>query len=395
MDLKLTEEQEMVRKMARDFAQKEVAPIAAEMDEKGEVPFENIKKMGQLGLLGLTAPEEYGGGGADTVSYVVALEEIAKACASTAVVMAVQNSLVNYALARFGTEEQKRKFLVPLAQGEKIGAYALTEPEAGSDAAAIRTRAVRDGDEYVINGTKHFITNGGFADIVILYATVDPSKGYRGITAFIVEKGTPGFSTGKEENKMGIRATNTCELIFQDCRVPVANRLGDEGQGFKIALASLDAGRIGIGAQAVGIAQAAYEAALEYAKTRVQFGQPIAQLQAIQWMLADMATRIEAARLLVYKAALAKDEAQKTGARFSKEAAMAKLYCSEVMRRVADQAVQIHGGYGLMKEFFVEKYYRNAKLLEIGEGTSEVQRIVIARQIGVKGGRWWTGITQQ
>ncbi|HDH09812.1 MAG TPA: acyl-CoA dehydrogenase, partial [Chloroflexi bacterium] len=280
MDLKLTEEQEMVRKMARDFAQKEVAPIAAEMDEKGEVPFENIKKMGQLGLLGLTAPEEYGGGGADTVSYVVALEEIAKACASTAVVMAVQNSLVNYALARFGTEEQKRKYLTPLARGEKIGAYALTEPEAGSDAAAIRTRAVRDGDEYVINGTKHFITNGGFADIVILYATVDPSKGYRGITAFIVEKGTPGFSTGKEENKMGIRATNTCELIFQDCRVPVANRLGDEGQGFKIALSALDAGRIGIGAQAVGIAQAAYEAALEYAKTRVQFGQPIAQLQA-------------------------------------------------------------------------------------------------------------------
>jgi len=381
MDLKLAEEQEMVRKMARDFAQKEVAPIAAEMDEKGEVPFENIKKMGQLGLLGLTAPEEYGGGGADTVSYVVALEEIAKACASTAVVMAVQNSLVNYALARFGTEEQKRKFLVPLAQGEKIGAYALTEPEAGSDAAAIRTRAVRDGDEYVINGTKHFITNGGFADIVILYATVDPSKGYRGITAFIVEKGTPGFSTGKEENKMGIRATNTCELIFQDCRVPVANRLGDEGQGFKIALSALDAGRIGIGAQAVGIAQAAYEAALEYAKTRVQFGQPIAQLQAIQWMLADMATRIEAARLLVYKAALAKDEAQKTGARFSKEAAMAKLFASETAGFVTDCALQIHGGYGYMKDYPLERYYRDARITRIYEGTNEIQRLVIARSI--------------
>ena len=381
MDLKLTEEQEMVRKMAPDFAQKEVAPIAAEMDEKGEVPFENIKKMGQLGLLGLTAPEEYGGGGADTVSYVVALEEIAKACASTAVVMAVQNSLVNYALARFGTEEQKRKFLVPLAQGEKIGAYALTEPEAGSDAAAIRTRAVRDGDEYVINGTKHFITNGGFADIVILYATVDPSKGYRGITAFIVEKGTPGFSTGKEENKMGIRATNTCELIFQDCRVPVANRLGDEGQGFKIALSALDAGRIGIGAQAVGIAQAAYEAALEYAKTRVQFGQPIAQLQAIQWMLADMATRIEAARLLVYKAALAKDEAQKTGARFSKEAAMAKLFASETAGFVTDCALQIHGGYGYMKDYPLERYYRDARITRIYEGTNEIQRLVIARSI--------------
>ena len=381
MNLKLTEEQEMVRKMARDFAQKEVAPIAAEMDEKGEVPFENIKKMGQLGLLGLTAPEEYGGGGADTVSYVVALEEIAKACASTAVVMAVQNSLVNYALARFGTEEQKRKFLVPLAQGEKIGAYALTEPEAGSDAAAIRTRAVRDGDEYVINGTKHFITNGGFADIVILYATVDPSKGYRGITAFIVEKGTPGFSTGKEENKMGIRATNTCELIFQDCRVPVVNRLGDEGQGFKIALSALDAGRIGIGAQAVGIAQAAYEAALEYAKTRVQFGQPIAQLQAIQWMLADMATRIEAARLLVYKAALAKDEAQKTGARFSKEAAMAKLFASETAGFVTDCALQIHGGYGYMKDYPLERYYRDARITRIYEGTNEIQRLVIARSI--------------
>ena len=381
MDLKLTEEQEMVRKMARDFAQTEVAPIAAEMDEKGEVPFGNIKKMGRLGLLGLTAPEEYGGGGADTVSYVVALEEIAKACASTAVVMAVQNSLVNYALARFGTEEQKRKFLVPLAQGEKIGAYALTEPEAGSDAAAIRTRAVRDGDEYVINGTKHFITNGGFADIVILYATVDPSKGYRGITAFIVEKGTPGFSTGKEENKMGIRATNTCELIFQDCRVPVANRLGDEGQGFKIALSALDAGRIGIGAQAVGIAQAAYEAALEYAKTRVQFGQPIAQLQAIQWMLADMATRIEAARLLVYKAALAKDEAQKTGARFSKEAAMAKLFASETAGFVTDCALQIHGGYGYMKDYPLERYYRDARITRIYEGTNEIQRLVIARSI--------------
>jgi len=381
MDLKLTEEQEMVRKMARDFAQKEVAPIAAEMDEKGEVPFENIKKMGQLGLLGLTAPEEYGGGGADTVSYVVALEEIAKACASTAVVMAVQNSLVNYALARFGTEEQKRKYLTPLARGEKIGAYALTEPEAGSDAAAIRTRAVRDGDEYVINGTKHFITNGGFADIVILYATVDPSKGYRGITAFIVEKGTPGFSTGKEENKMGIRATNTCELIFQDCRVPAANRLGDEGQGFKIALSALDAGRIGIGAQAVGIAQAAYEAALEYAKTRVQFGQPIAQLQAIQWMLADMATRIEAARLLVYKAALAKDEAQKTGARFSKEAAMAKLFASETAGFVTDCALQIHGGYGYMKDYPLERYYRDARITRIYEGTNEIQRLVIARSI--------------
>jgi len=381
MDLRLTEEQEMVRRMARDFAQREVAPIAAELDEKGEVPFENIRKMGQLGLLGLTAPEEYGGGGADTVSYVLAVEEIARACASTAVVMAVQNSLVNYPLARFGTEEQKRRYLTPLARGEKIGAYALTEPEAGSDAAAIRTRAVREGDEYVINGTKHFITNGSFADIILLFASTDPSKGHRGISAFLVERGTPGFSVGKEENKMGIRATSTCELIFRDCRVPVANRLGEEGQGFKIALSALDAGRIGIGAQAVGIAQAAYEAALEYAKARVQFGQPIAKFQAIQWMLADMATRIEAARLLVYKAALAKDEAEKTGARYSKEAAMAKLFASETASWATDLAIQIHGGYGYMKEYPVERYYRDARITRIYEGTNEIQRIVIANSI--------------
>ena len=381
MDLRLTEEQEMVRRMARDFAQREVAPIAAELDEKGEVPFENIRKMGQLGLLGLTAPEEYGGGGADTVSYVLAVEEIARACASTAVVMAVQNSLVNYPLARFGTEEQKRRYLTPLARGEKIGAYALTEPEAGSDAAAIRTRAVREGDEYVINGTKHFITNGSFADIILLFASTDPSKGHRGISAFLVERGTPGFSVGKEENKMGIRATSTCELIFRDCRVPVANRLGEEGQGFKIALSALDAGRIGIGAQAVGIAQAAYEAALEYAKARVQFGQPIAKFQAIQWMLADMATRIEAARLLVYKAALAKDEAEKRGARYSKEAAMAKLFASETASWATDLAIQIHGGYGYMKEYPVERYYRDARITRIYEGTNEIQRIVIANSI--------------
>ena len=381
MNLKLTEEQEMIRRMALDFAEREVAPIAAEMDEKGEVPFDNIKKMGELGFLGLTTSEKYGGVGADTVSYCIAIEEIAKACASTAAVVAIQNSLVNYGLERYGTEEQKRKFLVPLARGERIGAYALTEPEAGSDAASIRTMAVRDGDEYVINGTKHFTTNGGFADIIIVYATTDPSKGYKGIAAFLVEKGTPGFSVGKEEIKMGIRATNTCELIFQDCRVPVENRLGEEGQGFKIALSSLDAGRIGIGAQAVGIAQAAYEASLEYARTRVQFGQPIAKFQAIQWMLADMATRIEAARLLVYNAALAKDRAGETGARYSKEAAMAKLFASETAMWVTTKAIQIHGGYGYMKEYLVERYFRDAKITEIYEGTNEIQRIVIANSI--------------
>ena len=274
MDLQLTEEQKMIQKMARDFAEKHVAPIAAEMDEKGEVPFDNIRRMAELGFLGLTAPEEYGGVGADTVSYVIALEEISKACASTAVVMAVQNSLVNHGLVKFGTEEQRQKYLTRLAAGELVGAFALTEPGAGTDSATQRTMAIRDGDSYVITGNKHFITNGAFADVVILFTMTDKEKGNRGITAFIVEKGTPGFSVGKEEHKMGIRATNTTELIFEECRVPAENRLGDEGQGFKIAMIVLDAGRIGIGAQACGIAQAALDASVEYAKTREQFGRP-------------------------------------------------------------------------------------------------------------------------
>jgi len=291
--------------------------------------------------------------------------------------MAVQNSLVNYIIARFGTDEQKEKYLRKLVTGEYIGAFALTEPEAGSDAAALRTTAVRDGDYYVINGTKHFITNGAFADVIVLFAMTDKTKRHRGITAFLVEKGTPGFTVGKEENKMGIRGTNTNELIFEDCRVPVANRLGEEGMGFKIAMIALDAGRIGVGAQAVGIAQAAFDAALEYAKTREQFGGPIAQLQAIQWMLADMATRIEAARLLVYKAALKKD----SGERYTKEAAMAKLFASETAAFVVDCAVQIHGGYGYMKEYPVERYYRDARITRIYEGTSEIQRLVIANQL--------------
>lgn len=377
MDLKFTEEQEMIRKMVRDFAQKEVAPIAAEIDEKGIVPFENIKKMGQLGLLGLTVSEKYDGGGADAISYVIAIEELAKACASTAIVMAVQNSLVCAGIEKFGTEEQKEKFLRPLARGEKIGAFALTEPGAGSDVAAMLTTAVKSGDAYVINGRKHFITNGGFADIVILFAMTDKTQRHRGITAFIVEKGTPGFSVGKEEHKMGIRGSNTCELIFENMLVPALNRLGEEGQGFKIAMTMLDGGRIGVAAQAVGIAQAAYEAALKYSKERVQFGQPICQFQAIQWMLADMATRIEAARLLTYNAALKKQ----SGEPFSKEASMAKLFASETAVWVADRAVQIHGGYGYMKEYSVERNYRDAKITEIYEGTSEVQRMVIARSI--------------
>jgi len=381
MDLELTEEHKMIRKMTRQFAEKEVAPIAAEMDEKAEVPFENIKKMGELGLLGLTVSEEYGGGGMDTVSYCIAVEEISKACASTAIVMGVQNSLVCHGIEKFGTEDQKQRFLVPLAQGKFIGAFALTEPEAGSDAAAQKTTMVLDGDEYVVNGTKNFITSGGFADVILLFGVTDKSKGYRGTTALLVEKGTPGFSVGKEENKLGIRASDTSELVFEDCRVPVANRLGEEGQGFKIALTDLDAGRISVGAQALGIAEAAYEAALEYAKAREQFGRSIAKFQGIQWMLADMATRIEASRLLVYNAALAKDRAKETGARYSKEAAMAKLYASETASWVTDLAIQIHGGYGYVKDYPVERYYRDARITRIYEGTSEIQRVVIADQI--------------
>jgi butyryl-CoA dehydrogenase len=377
MDLNFTEEQDTMRRMVRDFAQKEVAPIAAEIDEKGEVPFDNIKKMGQLGLLGLTVSEEYDGGGADTISYVIAIEELARVCASTAIFVAVQNSLVCAGIEKFGTEVQKEKYLRPLARGEKIGAFALTEPGAGCDVSLLQTTAVRDGDVYVINGSKRFITNGGFADIVILFAQTDKAQRHRGISAFIVERGLEGFAVGKEENKMGIRGSNTSELIFDDLRVPAANRLSEEGQGFKIAMTLLDGGRIGVAAQAVGIARGSYESALKYSKERIQFGKPICEFQAIHWMLADMATRIEAARLLTYNAALKKE----SGERFSKEAAMAKLFASETAVWVTNRAVQIHGGNGYMKECSVERNYRDAKITEIYEGTSEVQRMVIARSI--------------
>jgi butyryl-CoA dehydrogenase len=378
MDLRLNEEHEMIRKMAREFAQKEVAPIAAEIDEKARFPMENVRKMGELGFMGLTVSEEYGGAGADTLAYVIAIEEIARVCASTAVIMSVQNSLVCQGFEHFGDEAQKRTYLTRLASGQALGAFALTEPEAGCDAAAQRTTARRDGDRYILNGTKHFITNGAYADIVLVFAMTDPAAGSRGISAFIVEKGTPGFAAGREENKMGIRGSSTCELIFQDCAVPATQRLGAEGQGYRIALTLLDGGRIGIAAQALGIAEGAFEAALGYAKTRRQFGQPIGNFQAIQWMLADMGTRIEAARLLTYRAALAKDAAQASGARYSLEAAQAKLFASETAVWVADRAVQIHGGYGYMKEYPVERFYRDAKITEIYEGTSEVQRMVIS-----------------
>jgi len=377
MDLNLTEEQKLIQEKAREFASKELEPIASKLDELAKPPIEQFRKLGELGFLGLMVPEEYGGSKADTVSYVLVIEELSRACASTGIMVSIQNSLVCQPIALFGTEEQKKRYLPGLASGKAIGAFALTEPEAGSDAAAIRTRAVRDGDYYVISGLKHFITNGSIADVVIVFATVDPSLRHKGITAFIVEKGTPGFRPGREENKMGIRAANTSELIFEECRVPVSNRLGQEGEGFKIALMMLDSGRIGVAAQAVGIARRAYEEALKYAKSRQQFGQPIAQFQAIQWMLVDMATRIEAARLLTLKAALKKD----AGERYTKEAAMAKLFASETAVWVTDRAIQIHGGYGYMKEYVVERLYRDAKITEIYEGTSEIQRLVIANQI--------------
>jgi len=380
MDLQLNEEQEMIRKMARDFAQNELAPVAAELDEEGEPPLDNLKKMAELGFMGLAIPEEYGGIEADSVSYAIAVEEISKACASTGVILAVHNSLGSHGVVAFGTEEQKRRFLPPLAS-EWISTYALTEPETGSDAASIKTRAILDGDEYVINGTKQFITSAPFAHLFVVFAVTDPNKRHRGISAFVVEKDTPGFSVGREENKMGIRAASTSGLVFEDCRIPMTNRLGEEGEGFKVAMSSLDAGRVGIAAQALGIAQGAYEAALAYAKERHAFGQPVAEFQGIQWMLADMATRIEAARLLTYQAALAKDRAKKTGERYSKEAAMAKLFASETAVWVTNKAVQIHGGYGYIKEYAVERYYRDAKITEIYEGTSEIQRIVIAHQI--------------
>ena len=383
MDLKLTEEHRMIRDMARDFAQKEIAPIAARLDEEELFPTETVAKMGELGFMGVAIPEEYGGTGMDTLAYVLSLVEISKACASHGVIMSVNNSLVCYGLLRFGTEEQKEAFLVPLASGERLGAYSLTESQAGSDPAEMRCTAIYDpeADEYVINGGKAWVTSGPHADHITLFAMTDKSQGHRGISAFIVDTSLPGFSPGKVEPKLGIRASHTSELVFEDYRLPAFNRLGEEGDGFKIALSILDAGRIGIAAQAVGIADAAYEAARDYAKERVQFGKPIASFQAIQWMLADMKTRIEAGRLLTYQAALAKDEAKKTGGRYSLEAAMAKLNASETAMWVATKAVQIFGGNGYSKEYPVERYFRDAKITEIYEGTSEIQRMVIARNI--------------
>ena len=374
MDLSLTEEQLLLQRTVREFAESEVKPLAKELDETGHFPRETFRKAAELGLTGVAVPEQYGGAGMDHISYAIVIDEISRVCASTGVILSVQNSLYCDPVHRFGTEEQKKKFLVPFARGEKIGCYALTEPQAGSNAAALRTKAFLKGDRYVINGTKAWITNGGAADATIVYTNTHPEKGEKGITALIVEKGTPGFAVGKEEKKLGISATACCELSFTDCAVPLANRIGAEGEGYKVALSTLDGGRIGIAAQATGIAQGAFDAALSYAKQRQAFGHPIADFQAIQFMLADMATEIDAARLLVRKAAWKED----TGGRFSMEASIAKLFASEMATRVTHKAIQIHGGNGYSREYPVERAYRDARITEIYEGTSEIQRLVIA-----------------
>jgi butyryl-CoA dehydrogenase len=377
MQFELNEEQRMIQEAAKDFAQKEIGPVAAQLDEEEKFPAESVKKLGQLGFMGMTIPTQYGGAGYDTLSYVLALVEIAKKCASTAIIMSVNNSLVCYPIYEFGTDEQKKKYLMPLAQGQKLGAFSLTEPNAGSDAGNQQTTAVLDGDSYVINGTKIFVTSGNMADVVIICAATDKSKGAKGITAFIVEKGWNGFKIGSLEHKLGIRASSTAELVLTDLRVPKENVLGNVSEGFKIALKALDGGRIGVAAQALGIAEAAFETAVRYSKQRQQFGKAIAEFQAIQWMIAEMAMNIEAARLLVYKAAIAKD-GQKY---FSKEAAMAKLFASELATRCASDAIQIHGGYGYTREYPVERHYRDARITQIYEGTSEVQKMVIAATV--------------
>ena len=377
MDFSLTEDQKMLKTMVRDFAEKELEPIAARIDEEASFPAESVKKAAEIGLFGVAFPEEYGGSGGGAIEQVIIFEEIARVCASTSVILIVSNELTSHPIYVFGSEEQKQRFLIPLTKGEKLGAFGLTEASAGSDVASMQTTATRQDGGYILNGNKLFITNGAEADILVVFATVDKSLGYRGVTSFIVEKDTPGFSVGKHERKLGIRASSTTELIFEDCFVPEANRLGDEGGGFRIALGTIDASRIGIAAQAVGIARGAFEKALAYAQERQQFGQPIANFQAIQWFLADMATQIDASRLLTYQAAYLKDN----GLPFIKEASMAKVFAAEAAMFVTSKAIQVHGGYGYIKDYPLERYFRDARILEIYEGTSEMQRMTIARQL--------------
>ncbi|MBW2063875.1 MAG: acyl-CoA dehydrogenase [Deltaproteobacteria bacterium] len=377
MAFDLNEEQKMIRAMARDFARKEVMPTAGERDKSCEFPREILRKMGELGLMGMNVPADYGGAGVDTVSYCVALQEIAYACASTAVIMSVHNSVACGPIYVFGSEYLKEKYLRPLASGKKIGSFALTEPGAGSDPVSQRATAVRDGKSYVINGTKTFITSGKNSDITVVTAYTDRDKRHKGISAFVVEKGMPGFGVGRVEDKMGLRCSDTAELIFEACRVPEENLLGNEGDGFGIAMTSLDGGRIGIASQSVGLGMACLDAAVNYAKERIQFGRPISKFQGIRWMIADMATQIEAARLLNYYAAAKKDR----GEEYSADASMAKVFASEMANRVAYQALQIHGGYGYIRDFPVERYYRDARVLTLYEGTSEIQRRVIANKV--------------
>lgn len=381
----LTGEHTMIRDAARDFAQNEIAPIAAQFDESGEFPHNTIRKMGAMGFMGIEVPEKYGGAGMDTLAYVLAMEEICKVDAAHGVIMSVHNSLYNHGIVRYGTEDQKNTFVTPVASGQAIGAYSLTEPMSGSDAGTMRSRAVRDGDHYIINGRKSWVTSGPVADYVVLFCLTDPEKKQKGISAFLIDTKLPGFVRGKKEPKLGIRASATSELIFEDYRCPVQNRLGEEGEGFKIAMTVLDAGRIGIATQALGIAEAAYDASVSYAREREAFGKKIGQFQGISFKIADMKTRIEASRLLIYNAALAKERFKQTGERYSQQAAMAKLFASETAMFVTHAAVQIHGGMGYSKELPVERYFRDAKITEIYEGTSEIQRLVISRaELGQK-----------
>ena len=374
MNFGLTREQELVRQMVREFAVNEVKPIAAEIDETERFPMENVKKMAELGMMGIPFPKELGGAGGDVLSYIIAVEELSKVCGTTGVIVSAHTSLCASLIYENGTPAQKEKYLVPLAKGEKIGAFGLTEPGAGTDAAGQQTTAVLDGDNYILNGSKIFITNGGVADTFIVFAMTDKSQGTRGISAFIVEKGFPGFSIGKKEDKLGIRASSTTELIFENCIVPKENLIGKEGKGFGIAMKTLDGGRIGIAAQALGIAEGAYEETIKYMKERKQFGRPLSAFQGLQWMVAEMETKIEAAKLLVYKAAWLKQNKLP----YSVDAAKAKLFAAEVAMDVTTKAVQLHGGYGYTKEYPVERMMRDAKITEIYEGTSEVQKMVIA-----------------
>ena len=377
MPFELTDEQTMIQTMVRDFAREVLLPTAAERDQTKEFPAENLRRMGELGLMGMMVPPEYNGAGADTLSYVLALQEVAYACASTAVVMSVHNSIVCETINRFGTEEQKQAYLKPLAAGEVIGAFALTEPHAGSDPVSQTTSAKRDGDYYIIHGTKRFITSGKNAGLTIVTAKTDKTKRHKGMSAFIVKKGMPGFSVGKTEEKMGLCASDTTDLVFENCPISAENLLGKEGDGFKIAMTALDGGRIGIAAQSVGLAQAALDAAVSYAKQREQFGQPISKFQGLRWMLADMATELEAARQLTFSAAAKKDR----GERYTMQASIAKLFASEMVNHVTAKALQIHGGYGYIKEYPVERFYRDARVFTIYEGTSEIQRVVIANHL--------------